>query len=160
MILGVLSDTHGQIKTTERAIRLFAEKNVTEIIHCGDIGGENIVTLFQDIPTHFVLGNMDVSGDAIDRVARTTGGFFYQYFGSLKRENKRIAFLHGHQSDRFSTELDSGLWDLICFGHTHTPTFERHGNTHLLNPGALYRVATPTIAIVRLPEIEVELLTL
>jgi putative phosphoesterase len=156
MKLGIISDTHGLLNETLLAVRLFREQGVQAVIHCGDIGGSGIVAVFQGIETHFVLGNMDPDGETLRLAAEETGNHFHDLFGSLERLGKRIAFLHGHQSEKMEQELASGNWDLICCGHTHIPALQMHGSTMLLNPGAFKKVVRPTIAVVTLPDLTVE----
>lgn len=157
--LGVLSDTHGNLADTLRAVALFRDRGVSTIVHCGDIGGEGIVRAFEGIETHFVYGNMDGENERLRRAAEETGNTLHGWFGSIELEGRRIAFLHGHRGDRFEQEAGSGNWDLLCYGHTHFPALQQRGGTLLLNPGAFQRVAVPRIAVVLLPELTVEGLT-
>jgi putative phosphoesterase len=154
--LGVLSDTHGRLTETLTAVRIFREHGVEKIIHCGDIGGITIIQAFQGIETHFVFGNNDSDLDLLRVAATEYGQTVHDWFGSLEWEYKKICFMHGHRLNQFTTELDSGHWDLMCYGHTHVPQLQMHGNTLLLNPGAFRRVRVPQIAVVTLPELTVE----
>ena len=154
--LGVISDTHGLLNETVFAVELFREHNVQTIIHCGDIGSTAVAEAFQGIETHFVLGNMDGESEYLRQAVEESGNHFHGWFGSMERAGKRIAFLHGHQSEQFEQELDTGNWDLICYGHTHVAALQMHGTTLLLNPGAFKRVFRPTIAIVTLPELSIQ----
>jgi putative phosphoesterase len=154
--LGIISDTHGLLNETILAVGCFREHGVQTIIHCGDIGGSAVAQAFQEIETHFVLGNMDSDSENLRLDIEATGNHLHGWFGSIERAGKRIAFLHGHQSDKFGHELENGNWDLICYGHTHVAALQMHNSTMLLNPGAFKRVFRPTIAIVTLPGLTVE----
>ena len=154
--LGIISDTHGLVNETVLAVQLFREHSVLAAIHCGDVGGSAVVRVFQGLETHFVLGNMDSDSESLRSAAEATGNQLHDYFGSIERCGKRIAFLHGHQSSKFEKELKSGNWDLLCYGHTHVAALQMHGSTLLLNPGAFHRVFRPTVAIVTLPDMNVE----
>jgi putative phosphoesterase len=158
--LGVISDTHRLLDETILAVHLFQEHEVQTVIHCGDIGGSAIVRAFQGLDTHFVFGNSDGEDDNLRLAAQATGNHFHDWFGSIEQSGKRIAFLHGHQSSKFEHELENGHWDLLCFGHTHIASLQMYGSTMVLNPGAFKRVFRPTIAIVTLPELTVELFTI
>jgi len=155
-ILGIISDTHGQLEPTKRARKIFEEQGVSIVIHCGDIGSEEVVRAFEGIETHFVYGNMDGENDALRRAATETGNTLHGWQGAFERCGRKICFMHGHQSERFEVELCSEHWDLLCIGHTHFPLLQQFGETTLLNPGALHRVPIPRVAIVRLPELEVQ----
>jgi len=154
--IGIISDTHGFLNETVRAVHLFREHGVQMVIHCGDIGSDAVVRAFQGLETHFVLGNMDGESESLRSAAEETGNRLHDWFGSIECSGKRIAFLHGHQSDKFEQELEGGNWDLLCYGHTHVPALQIHGSTMLLNPGAFKGVSCPTVAIVTLPDLNVE----
>ncbi|HEX5444919.1 MAG TPA: metallophosphoesterase family protein, partial [Pirellulales bacterium] len=59
MLVGVISDTHGHVEFTRSAVRMFESCAVELVIHCGDIGSNEIVGLFALWPAHFVFGNVD-----------------------------------------------------------------------------------------------------
>jgi len=153
--LGVINDTHGFLDETVRAIQLFRKHDVQTVIHCGDIGSSAVVQAFQGLETHFVWGNMDGENESYRLAAEETGNQLHGWFGSIELAGKRIAFLHGHLPE-FEQQLESGRWDLLCYGHTHVASLQMHGATMLLNPGAFKGVARPTVAIVTLPDLTVE----
>ena len=59
MLIGVLSDTHGQLDATRQAVRTFEALQAALVIHCGDVGRLETVSLFDPWPSHFVFGNVD-----------------------------------------------------------------------------------------------------
>ena len=154
--LGIISDTHGRLNETVRAVQLFREQDVQTIIHCGDIGESAVVKAFQGTATHFVLGNMDNDGELLRLAVEETGNHFYGWFGSIELSGRRIAFLHGHDAKKLEQELESSNWDLLCYGHTHVASVQTYGSTLLLNPGAFTKVSRPTVAVVALPDLTVE----
>jgi putative phosphoesterase len=159
MLIGVISDTHGDIHAAQAAVRMLESLEVALVIHCGDIGSESTVQQFHRLPTHFVLGNVDdhsVLPEVIERSGQTCHG----RLGSLELEGKRIAFLHGHDGRLLQRTIESGAWDLVCHGHTHRAEVATRGPTIVLNPGALARTARPSLAAVRLPSLEVMPMTL
>ena len=153
--LGIISDTHGQIETTKKARQIFDDQGVSVVIHCGDIGGVEIVRIFEGIETHFVYGNMDGEDESLRRAIEETGNTFHDWLGKIERCGKKICFMHGHQNETFEAALCSERWDIICVGHTHFPGLHQFGGTMVLNPGALYRVPVPQVAVVQLPELDV-----
>ena len=155
MLLGVVSDTHGHVANTQRAIRMLSSLEVDLVLHCGDIGSESIVPLFSDWPTHFVFGNVDDNHQALAAAIAACGQQCHGRFGSLEIANHRIAWLHGDDTARLRSTVTSGEYDLVCYGHTHHPEQHREAATLVLNPGALYRAQPHTLAVVRLPEFEV-----
>lgn len=155
MLLGVVSDTHGQVQFARQAVRMLESCDVQAVIHCGDIGSVEIVPLFQRWPTHFVLGNVDHDATGFERAITEAGQTFHGRFGSLLLENVRIAFLHSDDAPLFRQTISGGQYDLVCYGHTHVAKAHRQGQTLVLNPGALYRANPHSIAVVQLPGLEV-----
>lgn len=156
MYFGVISDTHGNYLLAQKAMLIFREFEVVRILHCGDIGSEGVVRQFRGVPTDFVLGNCDGNGNGLCKIIEAAGQTCHGEFGHVTLEGKEIAFMHGHDLLRFDRETKSGRWDMLCYGHTHEAALwmgcER---TIVMNPGALQRVKTLTVAVVKLPELDV-----
>jgi hypothetical protein len=159
MVIGVLSDSHGNGQAVVLALRLFEENRVETILHCGDIDDEATVSLFSDIPTHFVQGNCDTEPAHLAAVAHAVGATFHGRFADLEFAGKRIAVAHGDDKGRLAEAVQSGLYDFVFYGHTHVA--ERHtvGRTTVVNPGALYRARPKTVALMDLPKGDVRFLT-
>ncbi len=153
MLLGVVSDTHGHVELTREAIQMLKALEVDQVIHCGDIGSDTIIPLFEPWPTYFVLGNVDHNRQHLEQAIAEAGQTFCDRFGSIEEEGRRIAFLHGDDERRLHEAIHSGDWDLVCSGHTHVA--DLHGDTWALNPGAIYRANPHSIAVVELPELRI-----
>ncbi len=154
MLIGVVSDTHGHVENTRAAARMLESLNVERVIHCGDLGTEEVVPLFSAWPTHFVFGNVD-HARSLREAIEAAGQHCHDRFAELNWEQIRIAVLHGDDSTRLRETVEGGQYDLVCTGHTHVAQNTKHGKTILLNPGALYRANPHTLAIVELPALAV-----
>jgi putative phosphoesterase len=155
MILGIVSDTHGHVEFAMPAVRMLESLEVEAVIHCGDIGSIEIVRLFDRWPTHYVLGNVDAHGLPFKAAIEERNGVYHGRFGALEIEGRRIAFLHGDDAPLLDAVIEGGAYDLVCHGHTHVAEkYDRNG-TLVVNPGALYRAPRHTIAVARLPQLEV-----
>ncbi len=155
MLLGIVSDTHGHVEHTRPGIRMLESLGVEAVIHCGDIGSAEIVSMFNPWPTHFVLGNVDFDAEALRRAIQAAGQTYHDRFGSLDLAGRQIAFLHSDDGRRFEETIDGQQYDLVCYGHTHVARQEQRGRTLVLNPGALHRATPHSLAVVRLPELQV-----
>ncbi len=155
MRLGVVSDTHGHLGNTRRAVERLQDEAVEHVIHCGDIGSPEVVMLFAAWSAHFVFGNCDADWNELTSAIRDANQTSHGEFGTLELAGCRIAVLHGHDHRRFRQAIDSQSFQLVCYGHTHRREHHFEGDTLVLNPGALFRADPHTIAVVDLPSLAV-----
>jgi len=150
MILGVLSDTHGNLPRTKAALNALREHSAEHIIHCGDIGSEGVIDLLfeqqeEGIPVTAVMGNVDewdpwisVYAEKLEmplsRTARLSLG------GVL------VAVCHGHHPSEMGALLNDPALEVLFTGHTHVPMDEMSGSVRVLNPGAIHRSPVPGYA--------------
>ena len=160
MRLGVVSDTHGHVELTRPAVRMLESLEVEAVLHCGDIGSAEVVELFAAWPTHFVFGNCDYNTAELEAAIRQAGQTCHGLFGDLEFDGVRVALLHSHERQLFRRTIDSGEYQLVCYGHTHVAAIDRRGGTVVLNPGAIYRAEPHSIAVVDLPQVEATIIEL
>lgn len=156
MKIGILSDTHGEIGRSIRALELLLARECGAIIHCGDIGNEDVwlelATLCRahEIPLHGVLGNVDVYEPELREFKNDDGIKLWGGHAEFEIDGKRIAILHGHEESRLGAAIAGGAFDYVFTGHTHQAGHYREGRTHIINPGAVYRAHPPSIAVLDL----------
>jgi putative phosphoesterase len=158
--LGVISDTHSHVANTRAAVRMLESLDVDVVLHCGDIGSMGIVELFAKWPTHFVFGNCDENVGEFAKSIGAAGQTCHGMFGELELDGVRIAMLHSHDGRRFRQTIASAEYRLICYGHTHVAAIDHHGETLVLNPGAIYRANPHSVAVVELPKVEATIVNL
>jgi putative phosphoesterase len=158
--VGIVSDTHGHVPFALEAVRMFESLTVHQVIHCGDVGTPQIVGLFAAWPTHFVLGNVDSDATAFRQAIAAAGQTYHGRFGEIELAGRRIAFLHGDDTERLRRTIREGRYDAVCSGHTHQAQIERHGATCVINPGATYRASAHTVCLLTLPALKADLVTL
>lgn len=158
--LGVLSDTHGDVLNTRLAADVFRAYAVEAVVHCGDIGSEEIPAVLAAWPTHYVLGNVDRGCPELTSAVRAAGHTLHGRFAALTASGRRIAVLHSDNLDQFEAAIVSGDWDLICHGHTHQARQFQQRQTLVLNPGAVHRGLPPSVAIVDLESLQVSTIPL
>lgn len=147
VLIGIMSDSHGRALPVRHALALFDGLGVEHVIHCGDVGDEDIFAEFAERPFTFVWGNTDLStAGPIAYVLRTLN---IQPPESIPRMltlgGKRVAVFHGHERG-FEAALDSLDVHYIFHGHTHEKRDERRGKVRIINPGALHRVRHKSVA--------------
>jgi uncharacterized protein len=150
MLIGVVSDTHGYVPNTQAAVRILEGLQVEAVLHCGDIGTPEIPAYFTRWPAHYVFGNCDFDKSEVTRAIESYKSHSHGRFADITLAGKRIAIIHSDDHQRFTQTTASGLYDLVCYGHTHEAEQHREGKTLVLNPGALYRANPPSIAVVDL----------
>jgi len=158
MRLGIVSDTHGHVPYATEAVHMLEAFDVETVLHCGDVGSGEIVRLFAKWPAHFVAGNVD-HGPTLRAAAAGCGATFHGAFGDLTIAGVRIALLHGDDGRRLAETVAGGEFALVCHGHTHVAVQKFAGSTLVLNPGALYRATPHTLAIVELPSLETQIIS-
>ncbi|MGD9518661.1 MAG: phosphodiesterase [Armatimonadota bacterium] len=166
MLLGVISDTHGNLTGWQTAWdKGLGDADV--IFHCGDVmyhgpnftpvEGYNPKALAHKLntcsqPLFLVLGNGD---SEVDQAQLRFPPVPY-VFASL--EGVRVLAVHGHVQTPDELLPLAQAWgiDLLFTGHTHVPTLNRVGRVVHLNPGSVtYPLAKqpelhkPTFALVR-----------
>ena len=157
MIVGLISDTHGLVRS--EIARIF--EGVSLIVHAGDVGGDDVLeTLGRIAPVEAVFGNVDDPHDP-----------------SLTRERVvtldgvTIHVSHGHELGRPTPELALARYqgDVVVFGHTHRAIVVRDADGRIgMNPGAAgprrfdldASVARLTIARRKPAHVEVEIISL
>jgi putative phosphoesterase len=160
MRIGVVSDSHGHVELVRPAVRMLETLQVECVLHCGDIGTIAVVELFAQWPSHFVFGNCDADRQQLTAAIMAAGQTCHGDFGDITLDGKRIALIHSDNQRRFQQTLAGGEYDLVCYGHTHVASIERHGHTLALNPGALYRADPHSLAVVELATLQATIISL
>ncbi|MGE4519979.1 MAG: metallophosphoesterase [Desulfobacteraceae bacterium] len=139
MLTAIMSDSHDHLHMIEKALSICRQKKIEAIIHCGDFVAPFSLKLLAslNIPFYGVFGNND--GDRIKMIEYTKTILknvrLYERFGDIKLNSRRIAFTH--YFDTAKPLAKSGLYDLVCFGHSHTWYCKKMNTSVLLNPGEI-----------------------
>ncbi len=131
----VLSDSHGDASSLERAIASVGEKNIDMIIHLGDIARDvdYLEMLYYPIRVASVVGNNDFmrQGDH-ERV--------------IDFDGHKIFICHGHTlgvsygTERLEAIARQKGCEAALFGHTHSNVLKKcEDGLIILNPGSVSR---------------------
>lgn len=152
MILGLLSDTHGQAERAKRAVALLSEHGATAFIHCGDVCSAGVFDALSGSRSWFVWGNCDLPDELRSDALAVGLPVPSSVPLRLDLDGKRIAVFHGHERE-FATVLRMMNGEAVAFdadyvfyGHTHVKSDVRSGKTRTINPGALHRAKPYTVA--------------
>jgi putative phosphoesterase len=127
MRLGIISDTHGQLRA--QVFEVFAQ--VDHILHAGDVGRPDVLTELEALaPVTAVYGNTD-GPELRARLPRVA---------ALQLDGFDIIVTHG---DQLGSPTPNTLFaafpraEIIVYGHTHRPLLEMVDRTvTVLNPGS------------------------
>jgi len=146
MLIGILSDTHNNVKRTLNAIEVFRERGVGMILHVGDITSGDMLALFNGFNAKFVFGNEDKDQAGLNNESLRLGFGSIGYQLVFETDGKRIIMFHGSDVPFFRECVASGEYDYIIKGHTHF--FENYlsNKSRVINPGALDRAYEFTVA--------------
>ena len=159
MKIGVISDTHGDTESWQKALKLF--EGARFVLHSGDVlyhgvfnpilssyNGKKLAEMLNDspVPLIFARGNCDSDVDQLALKYPITS-----LITETVIEDLSILIHHG---DKFSNKelADKYKPDIIISGHTHLYGIEQYNNTVFLNPGSASLPKTPdktpTVALI------------
>lgn len=145
-MLCILSDTHDNVRITERAVALIKTLSPELVIHCGDITSPETLYLFEGLPIRLILGNNERDTIHLNKISSELG------FGPIDKElefelhGKKFYVYHGTREHFLDEMAGSQLYDYVLHGHTHQQRNEVFGRTRIINPGACHRARIHSIA--------------
>ena len=136
MKIGVVSDTHNNLKNIETIINLFNEIKVPIVIHTGDISNANTLEQFSKLNSKLigVYGNNDRNELGLEEVAQKNKFQFQDPPRKLSLLDKEIVIFHEPDKiDQFLSE--NKLIDVVLYGHTHRYENNTRNGVLFFNPG-------------------------
>lgn len=153
MRIGILSDTHNQRQRTLSAVHMLRNEGAEVLIHCGDLVEPEMISTCSSLPCYIVFGNND-SGRVSEirtTIFQTEGAVCLEWGGEILLADKRIAVTHGHSTSEVKRLLAAGP-DFLLSGHSHIAGVCREGVTTRINPGALHRASSFSVALLNLAD--------
>tara|TARA_A100001011_G_C14255151_1_gene819694 strand:- start:1039 stop:1530 length:492 start_codon:yes stop_codon:yes gene_type:complete len=136
MFIGVISDTHNNIKNIDKIISLFNKEKVDLVIHTGDVTKAETLRKFSllNCPLAGVFGNNDRSEVGLKEVCEENNFQFQEPPLSLKLDTLRVVVFH--EPDLINEYIKNHKdVDIILHGHTHRYREETIKETIYFNPG-------------------------
>ena len=136
MIIGVVSDTHNNIKNIKNIINIFNNEEVEAVIHTGDISKAETLKVFSLLkcPLMGVFGNNDRIEVGLTEVCSENNFTFQEPPFFLVLGNKKLAIFHEPNLIDDCIQDHKDL-DLILHGHTHRYRNEIIKDITYFNPG-------------------------
>lgn len=150
MLIAVMSDVHDNVWNLADALEKANAAGAAELIFCGDFCAPfTLMQIAQGFagPVHCVFGNNDGDPRLLLRNAEAAGNVtIHGQYAELKLGGRRIAVNHYPEIARRLVE--SGQFDLVCYGHDHRSHVEQVGAAVLANPGEVMgRFGRPTFGL-------------
>jgi uncharacterized protein len=150
MIIGILSDTHGDADKLEQALDVFSHHAVQAIVHCGDVGSVECLRMLAEAApkVYVVAGNTDRHLMELADEAERLGVSFSSEIVLVRADGRAVlAATHGHDEQLLGELIRDHQFPYVCHGHSHRIRDERIGDVRVVNPGALFRAKMHTVAV-------------
>ena len=159
MKIGVVSDTHNNLKNVGRIVELFNEAGVERVIHTGDITQAKTLDVFAHLeaPLWGVFGNNDQERESLNAAVIEHGFTFQDPPFELHWHKQRIVVVHDPLEFNGTLSSDHSL---ALHGHTHLYRYETKNGQVIFNPGecAGHLQGFNAIGVLDLDDLSVELL--
>ena len=135
MRIGIVSDTHNNLKNIRRIVSLFNAAGVERVIHAGDITRPASLLPFADLncPLYGVFGNNDIGEKpGLLEVTAQQGFHFVDPPLLLGWHERQICVVHDPLE--FEGHLENHH-DIALHGHTHRQRIEQTNQRLYFNPG-------------------------
>ena len=135
MRIGVVSDTHNNLKNCRKIVDLFNKSGVEKVVHTGDITQPKTLDVFSKLeaPLFGVFGNND-DGELIALKDSAKKNLFHFVSPPLELEWAKTSIVVVHDPLELNG-LDLSSYHLVLHGHTHRETNTKKGNQLTFNPG-------------------------
>ena len=136
MKIGVVSDTHNNLKNIEIIINIFNDERVPIVIHTGDISNANTLEQFTKLNSELigVYGNNDRNESGLEEVAQKNNFNFQQPPKRLSLLDREIVVFH--EPDKIGQFLsENQSIEVVLYGHTHRYENNIKNGVLFFNPG-------------------------
>ena len=152
MKIGVIADTHDNLRFLNKVLDYLNKQEISLLIHCGDWGQPFTMRMLTKLkcPIKSVLGNADPDIQKFLyqlqnlEILKDLDLDIHERFYDLKFDNRKIAIFHGNDEDLNKLLVECQLFDVVCIGHDHKPKIEKVKKTLVINPGSLIGFSTET----------------
>ncbi len=160
MRIGIVGDTHNNLKNVRQIVELFNESGVERVIHTGDISQPKTLDALTNLamPVYGVWGNNDLGErPALSARAEQLGFIFCEPPLELIWHNRSILVVHDPLEMR---DVLADHHELVVHGHTHLYRHEQNGHALIFNPGecAGHMTGFNAVGIVDLEDLRTSLL--
>jgi putative phosphoesterase len=168
LLVGVLSDSHDNLKAIDQVTAELLKHGVELVIHLGDIISPFVVKklaeVFKKLPLIAVKGNNDGDIYQLTTLFNKYGWSFYPEPAIVEVGKRKLLIMHGYGGVENTVRLARALIgsldvDAVLYGHTHEFTVEKINGKLLLNPGEVcgYLTNKSTYALLDIDSLKAEI---
>ena len=136
-MLAVLANSDGRADLVLSAVEMLRDSGAQYAIHCGDIGGRQVLDSLAEIGGGFVWGDRDHDRTGLMRYGHAKGLVCWGLLGDFLHRGKRVAVVHGDNKPVLKQLIKEQQYDYILHGHESAED-RTVGKTRIINPGPLY----------------------
>jgi len=142
MLIGVVSDTHDDMAAIKKAVEFLNAKGVSHVLHAGDFVSPFTFEVLGDLKAEFtgIFGNND--GDRLLLNEKSGGRIFspprVMTLGDKGKRSLTLAIVH--EPAVVEALAASGRFNVVIYGHTHTPDIRKVNSALIINPGKVARL--------------------
>ena len=159
MRIGIVSDTHNNLRNVTRIVGLFEAAGVDRVVHTGDITQAKTLEPFDALaaPFHGVYGNNDLERESLEATSTRLGMQLLDPPLRLVWAGRRILVVH---DPRDLTPEQLKTCDVALHGHDHRRHLALHCGALVMNPGecAGHVPGLNAVGVLELVTLETELL--
>lgn len=133
MKIGVISDSHDRLKYLKKATDILKDEGISVLIHLGDFISPFTIPYLDFKKVHAIFGNNDGDKLFLQKKAGEMGFEINEGPLIIEKGGRKIIIMHEPRG--LEAFRESGLYDIILFGHLHERTLEEDPLT--VNPGEL-----------------------
>lgn len=134
MRFAVIADSHDHLSNIQAAVASLQKQGIDTWLHLGDFVAPFVAKPLQQLmpPALLLFGNND--GERLG-LAKAFGRDIAVGPQALDLGGWRVFAMH--EPYALDAAVQSGLYDLVCYGHLHQVELRRVGRSIVLNPGEL-----------------------
>ncbi len=137
MRIGIISDTHDNLRNLESALEILENEDINMLLHCGDLSGPAVVEALSDFDVWIARGNVDHHPELEQTVLEVLGAGRLAERHRFVLDGRSALMVHGHRQGQLRRLISAGKYAYVFHGHTHRRRDEDIGPTWVINPGAL-----------------------
>lgn len=138
MLIGIISDIHDNVVNLLKAVKIFNERKVDLVIHCGDWVSPSTPNFCKELKCKIVsiFGNNEGDKYLFLTNKEKWNIDFHDKLVELELDGRKAVVYHGETKPILEALISSQKYDVVFSGHTHTAVVETKGKTLHVNPGS------------------------